>query len=467
MNGFWTWHLNVEPVPNDMSTTSEQVTTPTPAVAPVAAPLSDNARRWICQLAFLVLCVVPTAMTAWAIAHRPGPDWWEQTIMATCGLSASIDSVETPRPGLTLLRGVHIERPVNPVDKPIKLSLIEIKTGPLQQIVVHDPVNLTSGELNRLVRQLREHVIGLDLVDGQWELHLSKLTLAHERIDAARHTLSPVTVIASRDQDGVQVDLIGESAVVRDSIGVSIRIPAAAGEEPTFIGVRSDRAPLPCWVVSAWFPNATRLGSEASFQGQAQILIQPDGTADISARGKLSQVDFADLLASSELSWRGKGDVDLDFLSTRAGKIHLLRGGLSSQDGVIHRELIASAGTHLEMIPLAEMPSEWVPYGQLAFQFDVNQGQLMIAASHHNGVLFDRNGVPLLDCSYLPNDQAIRQSVVNLAQFWAASRAVTDPAARTALATSADEVNQAVVDVLKHFDLPEQRQARAETTPRF
>lgn len=449
-----------------MTTTPEQVTVPTPAAVPVAAPLSDNARRWICQLAFLALCVIPTAMAVWAIAHRPGPEWWEQMIMAKCGLSASIDSVETPRPGLTLLRGVRVERPVNPVNKPIKLSLVEIKTGPLRQIVVHDPVNLTSGELNRLVRQLREHLIGLDLVDGQWELRLSKLTLAHDQNDAARYTLSPVTVIAASEPNGVQVDVIGESAIARDSIGVSIRIPDVVRAEPVFIGLHSNRAPLPCWIMSAWFPEAKRFGSEAMFQGQAQILVPADGSADIAARGKLAQVDFADVFSTDELSWRGKGDVDLEFLTIRAGKIHALRGAITSQDGVIHRDLIASATTHLEMIPLADTRSEWVPYGQLAFQFDVNQGQLMIAAAHHNGVLFDRNGVPLLDCRYLPNDQAVRQSVVNLAKFWAARRPIAHPSDPETFATS-DDVNQTVVDVLRRFDLPEQRQASAESNGRF
>lgn len=73
--------------------------------------MSDRRRRWICQLIFVVACVLPTAWVALRILYQPGPDHFARQLQLQLGVPVQLQRVTTPTPDLTILHGVSFQHP--------------------------------------------------------------------------------------------------------------------------------------------------------------------------------------------------------------------------------------------------------------------------------------------------------------------------------------------------------------------
>lgn len=73
--------------------------------------MSDRRRRWICQLVFVVACVLPTAWVALRILYQPGPDHFARQLQLQLGVPVRLERVTTPTPDLTILYGVSFQHP--------------------------------------------------------------------------------------------------------------------------------------------------------------------------------------------------------------------------------------------------------------------------------------------------------------------------------------------------------------------
>ncbi len=73
--------------------------------------MSDRWRRWLCQLVFIAVCVLPTAWVLLRIAYQPGPAHFAQQLQLQLGVPVSVERVTTPTPDLTLLHQVKLRHP--------------------------------------------------------------------------------------------------------------------------------------------------------------------------------------------------------------------------------------------------------------------------------------------------------------------------------------------------------------------
>jgi len=73
--------------------------------------MSDRRRRWICQLIFVVACVLPTAWVTLRIVYQPGPDHFARQLQLQLGVPVQLERVTTPTPDLTILHGVSFQHP--------------------------------------------------------------------------------------------------------------------------------------------------------------------------------------------------------------------------------------------------------------------------------------------------------------------------------------------------------------------
>ncbi len=76
-----------------------------------AKTMSDNSRRAVCRLAFILLCALPLSLILYRIFHPVTTTHWQQAIKANLGLTAQIESVETPLPFVTLFHNVKLIDP--------------------------------------------------------------------------------------------------------------------------------------------------------------------------------------------------------------------------------------------------------------------------------------------------------------------------------------------------------------------
>ena len=137
---------------------------------------SDNQKRIVCRLAFLLLCALPTAAVVYRIMHPQTADQWEQRIQAQLGVRTHIDSVETPGPYETILRGLEFFD----ADRKILIATeLRILFGEVNQIWIDHPVRLDSNGLQYLVDQVNQQLIRSHTVQPRWVVMVDSLSLIH------------------------------------------------------------------------------------------------------------------------------------------------------------------------------------------------------------------------------------------------------------------------------------------------
>jgi len=134
--------------------------------------MSDNQRRVLCRLVFLLVCALPTAITSYWICHPQTADGWAQAIQAKTGLIASIDSVETPSPYETVLRQLRLTDP----DEGILLETVEVRIRFGKQVEVEIPYevsNVNNHGLACLIKTINKNAVRRG-VDKDWRLRFAK-----------------------------------------------------------------------------------------------------------------------------------------------------------------------------------------------------------------------------------------------------------------------------------------------------
>jgi hypothetical protein len=161
--------------------------------------MSDRRRRWICQLVFVGVCVLPTAWVLLSIIYRPRPAHYAQQLQLLLGVPVTVQSVTTPTPELTLLQGVELWHPETGVwavaDRWLMLrdSPSAVERWQISRLRVREETLLDFGQQlhNAVVRQ-RLNAHGANSLGGTMPtLHVQSLEVVSggERPDAAGNPL--------------------------------------------------------------------------------------------------------------------------------------------------------------------------------------------------------------------------------------------------------------------------------------
>ncbi len=253
---------------------------------------SDNQKRIFCRLAFLLLCAVPTGVTVYRILHPQTADQWEQRIQAQLGVRTHIDSVETPGPYETILRGV-VFFDAEQKQKILIATELRIRFGEVNQIWIDHPVRLDSNGLQYILDQANQQLVRSHSVQPRWVVMVNSAVVESSVVmDDHFGTQLPrelnlknlVIDIESNASDTIartDFQLVDPNAPVPagnpNVISCSIqreRVPTVPGvstpEQWVTLNTGSDA--LPCWLVSEWLPEIIQnLGTEVAFSGGIQI----------------------------------------------------------------------------------------------------------------------------------------------------------------------------------------------------
>ena len=287
---------------------------------------SDNQKRIVCRLAFLLLCALPTAVIVYRIMHPQTADQWEQRIQAQLGVRTHIDSVETPGPYETILRGLEFFD----ADRKILIATeLRILFGEVNQIWIDHPVRLDSNGLQYLVDQVNQQLIRSHTVQPRWVVMVDS-AVVESNIVMDDHFGTPkrrelmlenlaIDMESSANNTTARMDFhlvdptvpvpTGNPNIVSCSIQRE-RVPAvpgtAAGSAPQWVTLNTGTDALPCWLVSEWLPEIVQnLGTEVTFSGGVEVDTNaPDLQGQ--AAGQFSQVDLQlvtdSMLAANDLA---------------------------------------------------------------------------------------------------------------------------------------------------------------------
>jgi hypothetical protein len=277
--------------------------------------LSDNQRRTICRVVFLAGCVTPTIAVLYTIFHRPTADDWARNIKAELGVEASIEGLDTPIPGVTILRGVRLFDPeAGPL---IEATEVAIEMTRIQnRVVIGQHLSLTRSGLTKLIELVNENPLRRHDIDRPWQLYCNGLatiydtsaslsanqqlaqTLTIENTHVWMQPLQGGTELQIRFQVAEEPRVLaqGQHPAPQPTIkGYLARNKAwDAGFNQLFAGLDTDGVALPCWLVEELtreaIPEMRSLGTEVQFKGIVEYASN-NGQPGIKIQGRFSQLD--------------------------------------------------------------------------------------------------------------------------------------------------------------------------------
>jgi hypothetical protein len=404
----------------------------------------DRTRRQLAMLAFVVLCLVPTAIVlacgvAW---HLPGQVRKESDRLGVLlGLKVSLDDVEYPQPGVVRYVG---------------LTLADGETGKAvlrcQRLETswHKLVDKQGQERSCLMLNPQEPQLEADGLPHVWRLIREMLTCRADRAQIdARVFSSQLALNLSGKQlklvdmrgslglfaEGTQVD-IGFRQEAEKTEGTKIRIARDRKTAPptTRFALQTGGTPLPCSLLAAVFPSLELLGPQSGYLGYLWAAETPQGWDGGLAKGQFLAVDLERLLnGRSPHRIRGTVQVAIEEAQFQQGRLQLLTGSMVGGQGEVSRSLVETSVEHLALLRGQEVPGTepLLPYEQLGLWFSLDarglalHGQCPSAGS--GAILVDRYG-PLL----LSQATSQPQPVASLVRALVPSSIAQVPATREA-----------------------------------
>ena len=265
--------------------------------------MSDNQRRLVCRLLFLLLCAAPTSLVSYWICHPQTTAQWETQILAQLGVQANIEHIETPFPYITILRDVELVDPeLGPIFQAMAIE-VNFETG---QVLVRNTDRLTNAGIVRLMDAVNSNLIRRHAVDRLWRVDFIDTTVIEESIISARtNSAYPESMIVKNLQFEVNSQ--------NDFTGVRMGFQLAEQEETTGddsdhwvsgmlvrrIGNSSNHQEfelktwgleLPCWLLADVVPQLDKFGINCKFSGEANI-VPTAGAPAITLSGRFTDFD--------------------------------------------------------------------------------------------------------------------------------------------------------------------------------
>ena len=259
--------------------------------------LHDITRRRLCRGAFLAAVVPTLAVIGWgAVEHRPGRvAAYERFLRQHLRLAVSLDGIEHPRPGHTLLTGVRISDPESG-DNVLVCPAIETANQNDRIVVVASPMELNVRRLDLLADVVRRRM--RDIADGgepNIRLVSHGITFSNNNL---RQTFTDVIGEVQRGPSdvraGIQFRLAGERTAELGRMQISLA-PTGEIRSRASVELHTGGSPIPLPPLVAIWPALAHLGDTAEFRGAVWAREEPSGWhGEVS--GLLSEIDLTHLV---------------------------------------------------------------------------------------------------------------------------------------------------------------------------
>jgi len=381
--------------------------------------LHDRTRRSICRIVFLAVCPLPTvSLLLWAawlhtpLYRRAAID----AIEGRLGTHVTLAAIAHPAPGRIRYEGLVLADPD--------------EGGPLLAFDAIEAVR-EEGGITLSAHEGRLQVAGLDRL---WEMMARDLAgplqtevgLRIGEVHLLPEGARPQSLLNVRARLGsvpkgrqASFEFRVDKDVAADCVHVRATRDRHVSPAVTLYEVDARAAPLPCPLIAAIVPAASRLGTRCRFQGYLWAR-QSRRASDAELVGSLVDCDLARLASAwSPHQIDGVARVDLQRIALRQGRLVQATGRLAAGPGVFDAALYHAAIAGLQLRPGPQsvptrppgarpssephsggpIPRTQVPFDQLAFKFHLSAEGLWIAGECENavpGTLAVYQAVPIL-----------------------------------------------------------------------
>lgn len=396
--------------------------------------LHDTTRTQTCRALFVALCLLPTtgvALWCWVVHWPSYARWHARAAGERLGWRVTLDRVTSPRPGTWTYEGVSISDPETG-HLLVAAPFIEIdQQTDKVSIRLPYPATINGRRLETLLRAAQRQLRS----PGDWQsLSLEAPNVTVRMQQGGDHTLADVSGQIEHAADASRLAVTFRLATADAGrpadlapAELSCVCPHDAADK-TLLQFKTG-GPLPCRLVAACWPAATRLGAAATFTGRVSAT-EAEGRWRLELAGNLNTVDLERLMAPFPHRLTGTADVQIAQAVVQEGRVETVKGQLRAGPGVVSRSLIQSALAHLRL----EAPKEALmgtenrlPYRQLGLAFEVDSAGLTL-----QGTAAQAPGVVLVgDTQVLVRQAATaRLPVVNLVRTLVPQSTVQVPATR-------------------------------------
>ena len=392
----------------------------------MSQPMSDNNRRLICRLVFIGLCALPSFGIAYWILHRPGIQDWQNALQASLGIEIEIDSLETPWPGQTVLRGVCIKQPYSETE--YQINEILIHAGSVNRVYVNDSLSIVPADLMELIQQTSQHTFQLGTVSTRWQINFQTLAIDPnpESTDLGL-MLSPVEIEVEQDLKGMTATARFQLSQLESGESMECKIfqPNDHSILKQEISLNTGTNSLPCWLGKNMVRDLAHMGDLSTFRGMTSLLIDNENRISGSVEGVFENINLQNLGEPVHQRLSGMATatiIDCEIVEDRIRRLHTKVH--CNDGGWISPQVLISAQHHLNLQQIEpRSPNQFIEYGSFGFEclLDPPNDQFLVVDLDENGVLFDRNKLPLMRCSYVEAGdqmQAYPLRVIDLANFW-------------------------------------------------
>jgi hypothetical protein len=323
--------------------------------------MSDNQRRTICRLLFLLTCALPTAVCGYWIGHPQTASGWERAIKAEMGVEAEIGFIATPSPFKTILHDVRFSDPE--YGSLLETVAIEVTMGDQVQVKIPHPVNHVNNRgLARLIKTINQYPIRRASIKKEWRIsfdepiEISRVAAAElfgagalkNQIDT-NALLDPLVESIVIDQLRIDVEPSFDGTLVAAHFALPQDKALAAANQSTkkveiqlkkerrgqAIWLHTFKQPLPCWLTAEFTEDiATGLGADATFAGELKLTTLSGQSPEVMLNGQF------DRLSSPSIGFNAPNlSVVLDRCTFAEGQFSDWSAALRIPDGQRYRHL--------------------------------------------------------------------------------------------------------------------------------
>lgn len=381
--------------------------------------LHERTQRRVGRASFLAFCVLPVlGVAAWTV-HTRLPAYRHAVadrIGRAVGLSAAIERVRHPRPGVLACDAVSLSRtrggPTLVTIERLEVSSRHDGQGDVWQV---EGAHVAADTLGQIVRVLEDQLIGHF---SAGDIVIRDLTVAppvgHANLEPLRITDARIQPVDQTKAHGGGPQIVIQfrlpNASERSVVHVAMPSRAEPGNSSVRLAFDTKSATVPCWVLAQVLPSLGDVGSTAGLCGSGTLVLsRSEPAGDLTA--ELRDIDFArafPTLATGTID--AVGSLILDQIRWRDGRLEAARGAARAGKGVIDGRLVDAAVQALYCVrpnntadggasPQQQNGAERIRFDELAVRFMVDSGGLTLwgeCTATQRGAILAQSGRPLL-----------------------------------------------------------------------
>lgn len=360
--------------------------------------LSDNARRYICRIGFVLCCALPTLLCLKVALFPKTVGQWSVQIRDQLGMTNTVGSVDTLTPSRTDFHDLTLG--VGHFNSRLNIDHASLKW--LDEGFSFDFTN-AEGSVQAFWESIQAIVQNVKWVSKNERpvvLYFAKVTLLESIEEASRSTVwKDVCVEIKQRGRSVSLEFVpGRSVQNPDSENRTVRLQCTLDSKQQAWVLNAAGHELPMWVLQPMISPARVFNEDAILQNAVASLVYQDHQWSGEFKGSLKNIDLDHLVGKHfDASLSGKAIVHVDLLRIQNNRIEYLKGDLHSPAGTIGSPLL-QACHHAFGMKMVESfgfkPIE--PYSDLRFGFQLESDKIALFGMKSGAVLNDLKGNGML-----------------------------------------------------------------------